>query len=169
MEQVLRVSTRASCRDASRADSDTWADRSPRHRRNGNAGTTMLYHLRNCRRPHSSSRMTAGRRGCWGWAEPPLPPGPQDLPRDYGLDGAAGGLKPEYTAASGIRDYGSGPTTGTRSQTTCYVRRGTGRVVIINDSFERFFLGQPSVLGTEQRIHSNLLLRVLSSKVVVAL
>ena len=109
--------------------------------------------------------MTAGRRGCWGWAPPPLPPGPQDLPRDNGPDGAAGGLKPEYTAASGPRTFGSGPTTGTRSQTICYVRRGTGRVVIINYSFERFFLGQPSVLGTEQRIHSNLLLRVLSSKV----
>ena len=38
-------------------------------------------------------------------------------------------LKPEYNTASGPRTYGSGPTTGTRSQTTCYVRRGTGRVV----------------------------------------
>ena len=27
-----------------------------------------------------------------GWAPQPLPPGPQDLPRDYGPDGAAGGL-----------------------------------------------------------------------------
>ena len=26
------------------------------------------------------------------WASPPHPPGPQDLPRDYGPDGAAGGL-----------------------------------------------------------------------------
>ena len=32
-----------------------------RHRRDGNAGTAILYHLRNCRRPHSSSVMTAGR------------------------------------------------------------------------------------------------------------
>ena len=63
------------------------------------------------------------------WAPPPHPPEPRDLPRDYGPDGAAGGLKPEYPAASGPRDYGRGPTTGTRSQTTCYVRRGTGRVV----------------------------------------
>ena len=121
--------SKSSCRDASRADSDTRADRSLRHRRDGNAGTTILYHLRNRRRPHSSSGMTAGRRGCWGWAPPPLPPGPQDLPRNYGPDGAAGGLKPEFTAASGPRTYGSGPTTGTRSQTTCYVRRGTGRVI----------------------------------------
>ena len=42
---------------------------------------------------------------------------------------SSGRTKPEYTAASGPRDYGSGPTTGTRSQTTCYVRRGTGRVL----------------------------------------
>ena len=42
---------------------------------------------------------------------------------------SSGRTKPEYPAASGPRDYGSGPTTGTRSQTTCYVRRGTGRVV----------------------------------------
>ena len=124
----------------------------------------MLYHLRNRRRPHSSSGMTAGRRGCWGWAPPPLPPGPQDLPRDYGPDGAAGGLKPEYTAASGPRTFGSGPTTGTRSQTTCYVRRGTGRVVLTIDS-ERFFLVQLTAVEERRKNHLNLLLRVLSSKV----
>ena len=38
------------------------ADYSLRHRRDGNTGTTILYHLRNCRRPHSSLGMTAGRR-----------------------------------------------------------------------------------------------------------
>ena len=38
------------------------ADYSPRHRRDGNAGTTILYHPRIYRRPHSSSVMTAGRR-----------------------------------------------------------------------------------------------------------
>ena len=38
------------------------ADYSLRHRRDGNAGTTILYHLRMCCRPHSSSVMTAGRR-----------------------------------------------------------------------------------------------------------
>ena len=42
---------------------------------------------------------------------------------------SSGRTKPEYTAASGPHDYRSGPTTGTRSQTTGYVRRGTGRVV----------------------------------------
>ena len=48
---------------------------------------------------------------------------------------SSGRSKPEYPAASGPRDYGRGPTTGTRSQTTCYVRRGTGRMVIIIDGF----------------------------------
>ena len=38
------------------------ADYSLRHRRDGNAGTTILYHPRNYHRPHSSSVMTAGRR-----------------------------------------------------------------------------------------------------------
>ena len=34
-----------------------------------------------------------GPQGAVGaWAPPPHPPGPQDLPRDYGPDGAAGGL-----------------------------------------------------------------------------
>ena len=49
---------------------------------------------------------------------------------------SSGRTKPEYTVASGRHDHattGAGrrvsPTTGTRSQTTCYVRRGTGRVV----------------------------------------
>ena len=76
-------------------------------------------------------RLRAGK-DCWGWAPPPLPPGPQDLPRDYGPDGAAGGLKQEYTAASGPRIFGSGPTTGT------------------NDQFERFFLSQLAKLGTDK-------------------
>ena len=52
---------------------------------------------------------------------------------------SSGRTKPEYPAASGLRDYGSGPTTGTRSQTTCYVRRGMGRVVHCT-IIERFFL-----------------------------
>ena len=38
------------------------ADYSLRQRRDGNASTTILYHLHICRRPHSSSVMTAGRR-----------------------------------------------------------------------------------------------------------
>ena len=53
-------------RDASRADSDTRADYSLRHRRDGNAGTTILYHLLNRRSPHSSSGMTSGRRELLG-------------------------------------------------------------------------------------------------------
>ena len=38
------------------------ADYSLRHWRDGNAGTTIVYHLRIYRRQHSSSVMTAGRR-----------------------------------------------------------------------------------------------------------
>ena len=57
--------------------------------------------------------------------------------------------KPEYPAASGRHDhatFGSGTTRQsddrTRSQTTCYVRRGTGRVEDLTIIFERFFLAQ---------------------------
>ena len=96
--------------------------------------------------------MTAGRQGLLGMGTAAASAGAagpsQGVGRDYGPDGAAGGLKPEYTAASGPRDYGRGPTTGTRSQTTCYDRRGTGRV-IIDDRFERFVLGQLSKLRTD--------------------
>ena len=42
------------------------ADYSLRDRRDGNAGTTILYHLRTYRHPHSSSGMTAGRRELLG-------------------------------------------------------------------------------------------------------
>ena len=94
------------------------------------------------RRPGLGARLLAmsdEARAVGGWAPPPLPPGPQDLPRDYGPDGAAGGLKQEYTAPSGRHDHattGAGrrvsPTTGTRSQITCYIRRGAGRVFHIS-------------------------------------
>ena len=44
------------------------ADYRLRHQRDGNAGATILYHLRICRRPHSSSLAgtTAGRRDLLG-------------------------------------------------------------------------------------------------------
>ena len=66
---------------------------------------------------------------------------------------SSGWIKPEYTAASGPRDYGSGPTTGTRSQTTCYVRRGTDRVVHCT-MIERFFstIGQ-LIAAWDQRLN----------------
>ena len=65
------------------------ADYSLRHQMDGSSGTTILYHLSIYRRPHSSSVMQPGAIGAW--APPPHPPGPQDLPMDYGPDGAAGG------------------------------------------------------------------------------
>ena len=84
------------------------------------------------------------RDDCWPpgavgvWAPPPHPPGPQDLPRYYGQDGAAGGLSRSTprqaddatTRPSGAgRHVSHGPTTGSQNQATCYVRRGTGPVV----------------------------------------
>ena len=43
----------------------TWPTTAYAIRGTAKAGTTILYHFRNCRRPHSSSVMTAGRRGLW--------------------------------------------------------------------------------------------------------
>ena len=82
-------------------------------------------------------------------------------------DGAAGGLKPEYPAASGPRDYGRGPTTGTQSQTTCNVRRGTGRVVHCT-IIERFFLmiGQ-LIVARDHRFESALLNYIFESGVTL--
>ena len=68
------------------------ADYRLRHRRDGNAGTTILYHPRIYRCQHSSSDDCGPPGAVGGWAPPLLPPGRQDLPRDYGQDGAAGGL-----------------------------------------------------------------------------
>ena len=64
---------------------------------------------------------------------------------------SSGRTKPEYPAASGLRDYGSGPTTGTRSQTTS--DEAKGRVVHCT-SIERFFLtiGQ-LIVAWDQRLN----------------
>ena len=112
------------------------ADYSLCHRRDGNAGTTILYHLRN-RRPHSSAVMTAGRREL-------LEHGHRRRIRrsrrtyrgTTGRTGAAGRLSrstPQQADDATTRPSGAGrhvsPTSGTRIQTTCYVRRGPGRVV----------------------------------------
>ena len=58
-------------------------------------------------------------------------------PGDYWPDGAAGGLSrstPRQADDATTRPSGAGrrvsPTTGTQSQTTCYVQRGTGRVCL---------------------------------------
>jgi hypothetical protein len=113
------------------------ADYSLRHRRDGNAGTTILYHLRNRRRPHSSSGMTAGRRELLeDGHRRRFRRGRRTFRGTTGRDGAAGGLSrstPRRADDTTTRPSGAGrrvsPTTRTRSQTTCYVRRGTGRVV----------------------------------------
>ena len=92
------------------------------------------------------------------WAPPPHPPGPQDLPRDYGPDGAAGGLSRstlrQADDTTTPRPLGTGrhvsPTSGTRSQTTCYVRRGTGRLVYY-PIIAFLFLGESHCIAIETR------------------
>ena len=122
------------------------ADYSLRHRRDGNAGTTILYHFRICLRPHSSSVMTAGRR-VGGWAPPPLPPGPQDLPRDYGPDGAAGGLSrstPWLANETTTLPSGAGQTrqSDDRDSEPDYLLRSTrhGQGMIYNSGNGSFYL-----------------------------
>ena len=124
------------------------ADHSVRHRRDGNAGTTILYHLRNRRRPHSSSVMTAGRRELLEHGHRRrIRRSRRTFRGTTGRDGAAGGLSrstPRRADDATTRPSGAGrhvsPTSGTRSQTTCYVRRGTGRVVHCT-IIANFFLG----------------------------
>ena len=129
--------SQSSCRDALRADSDTRGRLQPTP-----SEERQRWHYDTLSSPHRPPPALFLRDDCWppgavgGWAPPPLLPGPQDLPRDYGPDGAAGGLSrstPRRADDTTTRPSGAGrrvsPTTGTRSQTTCYVRRGTGRVV----------------------------------------
>ena len=109
-----------------------------RHRRDGIAGTTILYHLRIYRRPHSPSGTTAGRRELLGMGTAAASAGAAGPSEGLRAGRSSGRTKPEYTAPSGRHDHattGAGrrvsPTTGTRSQTTCYTRRGAGRVLFI--------------------------------------
>ena len=106
-----------------------------RHWRDGIAGTTILYHLRIYRRPHSPSGTTAGRRELLGMGTAAASAGAAGPSEGLRAGRSSGQTKPEYTAVSGRHDHattGAGrrvsPTTGTRSQTTCYTRRGVGRV-----------------------------------------
>ena len=84
-----------------------------RHRRDGNAGTTILCYPRNYRRLHSSSVMTAGSRELLehghrrrSAAASAGAAGPSEGLR---AGRSSGRTKPECSAASGPRDYGSGP------------------------------------------------------------
>ena len=121
-----------------------WADYSLHHRRDGSAGTTILYHptilyhLRIYRGAHSLSVLTTGRRSCWSMGTAAASAGAAGPFRDYGPDGAASELSrstPRQADDTTTRPSGAGrrvsPTTGTRSQTTCYVRRATGRWYIV--------------------------------------
>ena len=90
------------------------ADYSLRHRRDGNAGTTILYHPRIYRRgrPHSSSVMTAGRRSCWRMGTAAASAGAarpsEGLRAGRSCGRTAGVHRGERTTRP--RDYGSGPT-----------------------------------------------------------
>ncbi len=64
---------------------------SPRHRRDGRAGTTILQLVSALYYWTQALLSDYGPAGAAGaWATPPHPPGPQDRLRDYGPDGAAG-------------------------------------------------------------------------------
>ena len=112
-----------------------------RHRRDGIACTTILYHLRIYRRPHSPSGTTACRRelledghrrrfrrgrrtfrGTTGRTE-------QRADLSWSTPRRADDTTTLSTTGAGRR---VSPTTGTRSQTTCYTRRGAGRVFHIS-------------------------------------
>ena len=89
------------------------ADYSLRHRRDGSAGTTILYHLHIYRRPHSSLGMTAGLRELLGMGTAAASAGAAGPSEGLRAGRSNGRTKPEYTAASGRRDhatFGSEPT-----------------------------------------------------------
>ena len=84
-----------------------------RHRRDGIAGTTILYHLRIYRRPHSPSGTTAGRRELLGMGTAAASAGAAGPSEGLRAGRSSGRTKPEYPAAGGRRDhatFGSGPT-----------------------------------------------------------
>ena len=117
MEPVSTQAPNGACRAVGTHHGPTQihlADYSLRHRREGSAGTTILYHLRIYRRPHSSSVMTAGRRELLSMGTAAASAGAAG-PSEGQRAGRSSGRtsKPEYTAASGRRDhatFGSGPT-----------------------------------------------------------
>ena len=88
-------------------------DYSLRLRRDGNAGTTILFYPRIYRRPHLSSVMTAGRQSCWRMGTAAASAGAAGPSEGLRAGRISGRNKPEYTAASGRRDhatFGSGST-----------------------------------------------------------
>ena len=82
----------------------TWPTTAYAIRGTAKAGTTILYHFRNCRRPHSSSVMTAGRRSCWSMGTAAASAGAAGPSEGLRAGRSSGQTKPEYTAASGRHD-----------------------------------------------------------------
>ena len=84
-----------------------------RHRRDGIAGTTILYHLRIYRRPHSPSGTTAGRRELLGMGTAAASAGAAGPSEGLRAGRSSGRTKPGVHRAERTtrpRDYGSGPT-----------------------------------------------------------
>jgi hypothetical protein len=100
------------------------------------AGTTILYHLRNYLPDPSLSVMTTGRAELLEHDRAAATAGAAGPSRDYGPDGAAGGLRgstPRQADDTTTRPSGSGPTLqadarDSESLTTCYGPQGTGWV-----------------------------------------
>ena len=89
------VWSETSSRDALRADSDTLGRLQPTPSeglQRWHYDTLSSPHLPPPALIHSDDCGPPGAVGAW--APPPHPLGPQDLPRDFGPDGAAGGLGP---------------------------------------------------------------------------
>ena len=85
---------------------------SPRHRRDGIAGTMIRYHLRIYRWTQSLSVMTTGQPGAASaWAAGPF--------RDYGPDGAADAAAGPMTATAPLRNW-----TGRRTTLDMYLHMG---------------------------------------------
>ena len=143
------------------------ADYSLRHQRDGSAGTTILYHLRIYRRPHSSSSMTAGRRELLGMgtaAASAGAAGPSEGLRAGRSSGRteAGVHRAERTTRP--RDYRSGPTrqSDDRDSESDYLLHPTrhgpgGKLLIVAHSFLAHKspfrrLGFQAILGGAQRL-----------------
>ena len=81
------------------------ASYSLRHRRDGNAGTTILYHLRNCRRTHSLSVMTTGRTELLEHGHRSSYRRGRKTFQGLRAGRSSGRTTPEYPAASGRYDH----------------------------------------------------------------
>ena len=118
------------------------ADYSLRHRRDGK----QRWHYDTLSSPHRPPPALVlsddcGLQGAVGrWAPPPLPQGPQDLPRDYGPDGAAGGLSRSTLRRADHATTGAGQRPGLGAKlpaTSNEARAGWYIARLLSGSFQR--------------------------------